>query len=65
MQQSEARLSNRDVAPVAALQSRPQERQMYVTVLAPGIPLPPRKFGTHDLNTQVIERGQYFDLEAR
>ena len=31
-------LGNRDVAPVAALQSRPRERQMYVTVLAPGDP---------------------------
>ena len=35
-QRSGARLGNRDIAPVATLQSRPQERQMYVTVLAPG-----------------------------
>ena len=50
------RLGNRDVAPgvdvtqwylVAALQSRPQERQIYVMVLAPGDPC---KFGTRDLH---------------
>ena len=55
-QQSGARLGNRDVAPggditqwylVAALQSRPRERQMYVTVLAPR---GPDKFGTRDLH---------------
>ena len=47
VQQSGARLGNRDVAPsgdltrwywVAVLQSWPQERQMYVTVLASGGP---------------------------
>ena len=37
-QQSRARLGNRDVVPVAALQSRPRECQMYVTVLVPGSP---------------------------
>ena len=37
-QRSGARLGNRDVAPVTALQSRPRERQMYVTVLVPGGP---------------------------
>ena len=37
-QRSGARLGNCDVAPVAALQSSPRERQMYVTVLAPGAP---------------------------
>ena len=50
------RLGNRDIAPggdvtwwylVAALQSRPRERQMYVMVLAPG---GPSKFGTCDLH---------------
>ena len=35
-QRSGARLGNRDVAPVAALQSRPRECQMHVTVLTPG-----------------------------
>ena len=51
---SAARLGNSDVAPggditgwylAAALQSRPWECQMYVTVLAP-----PHKFGTCDLH---------------
>ena len=37
-QRSGARPGDRDVAPVAALQSRPRERQMYVTVLVPGCP---------------------------
>ena len=32
------RLGNRDVAPIATLQSWPQEDQMYVMVLAPGAP---------------------------
>ena len=35
---SAARLGNRDVAPVAVLQSRPQEHQMYITILVPGGP---------------------------
>ena len=38
-------LGNRDVV-YTALQSQPRERQMYVMVLAPGVP---HKFGTHDL----------------
>ena len=37
-QQSGARFGNRDVVPVAAMQSQPRERQMYVTILAPGGP---------------------------
>ena len=37
-QRSRARLGNRDVVPVAGLQSRPRECQMYVTILAPGAP---------------------------
>ena len=44
---SAARLGNRDVAPIAVLQSRPRERQMYVTVL---VPRTPRKFGTRDFH---------------
>ena len=60
---------------VAALQSRPRERQIYVTVLAPG---GPRKFGTRDLHLLLgvskyvaIERGIFsstsfsLDLESR
>ena len=58
------RLANRDVAPVAALQSWPRERQMYVTVLDPGGP--PCKFGTRDLHLllgvskYVSDRASYF-----
>ena len=37
-QRNKARLGNRDVAPVAVLQSRPREREMYVMVLATGDP---------------------------
>ena len=78
-QRSGVRLGNRDVAPVAALQSWPRECQMYVTVLAPRGPC---KFGTRDLHLFTVlgvskyisDRARYFlaqhpsgalDLEAR
>ena len=35
---SAVRVGNHDVVPVATLQSRPREHQMYVTVLVPGGP---------------------------
>ena len=67
--QSEAWYS-RDVVPggdvtrwylVAALQSRPRERQMYVTVLAPrGL----RKFGTRDLHL-LLGVSKYVSNQAR
>ena len=63
-QQSGARLANRDVAPVAALQSWLRERQTYVMVLDPEGP--PCKFGTHDLHLllgvskYVSDRARYF-----
>ena len=59
---STVKLDNRDVAPVATLQSRPRERQMYVTVLAPGA----CNFGTRDLylllgvSIYVSDRVRYF-----
>ena len=55
-QQSGARLANRDVA-YTMLQSRPQERQMYVMVLTPGAP---HKFGTRDLLLGVSDQVRYF-----
>ena len=63
---------------VATLQSRPWERQTYVTVLAPGQRAPHCKFGTRDLHLflgvskYVSDRVRYFsytsfslDLESR
>ena len=60
-QRSGARLGNRDVAPVAAFQSRPRERQMYVTVLVPG---GPAESLSHEIllgvSKYVSDRANYF-----
>ena len=52
--------SDRDVAPVAALQSRPRERQVYVTVLVPCPPAILSHVILLGLSKYVRDRARYF-----